>query len=106
MISLSQDKHASEYFKINEFVAPLRHMAPEILENFTFTSSSDVYACGITIWEILTYGQHIPFQSMDNNQFFEALRSQALDYKHLLKQVDCIFKEIEHILVTNIIIIT
>lgn len=99
MVSLSQDKHASEYFKIKEFVAPLRHMAPEILENLTFTTASDIYACGITIWEILTYGQHVPFQSMDNNEFFEKLQTKSLDYNYLLKQFDPKFKEIHSILV-------
>lgn len=101
MVSLSQDKHASDYFKIKDFVAPLRHLAPEIprMENFNFTGASDIYACGITIWEILTYGQHIPFQSMDNSEFFEKLQSNSLDYKCLLKNLDCKFKEMEDILV-------
>ena len=36
---------------------PVRWMAPESLRYTKFSSASDVWAYGVTIWEIYTFGK-------------------------------------------------
>jgi epidermal growth factor receptor len=40
--------------------AAVKWLAPECIDHKTFTSKSDVWAFGVTIWEVLTYGA-IPY---------------------------------------------
>lgn len=42
------------------FQVPYRWVAPEALETRMYTHSTDVWAFGVTCWEILTYGQVRP----------------------------------------------
>ena len=42
---------------------PLKWLAPEVLENYLFTTKSDVWAFGVVIWESLTRGL-IPYPTV------------------------------------------
>jgi hypothetical protein len=84
MVSLCKDTHAKEYYKIKNFSLPLRHVAPEILNNFSFTLPSDVFACAMTIWEILNHGRLIPFENLNNDDLYSMMKSQSIDYKQLI----------------------
>lgn len=44
---------------------PLRWLAPEAWADRTFTHMTDVWAFGVTIWEILSYGE-IPYKDIKN----------------------------------------
>ena len=56
---------------------PIRWMAPEAIRYTKFSTASDVWAYGITIWEIYTFGENPYFLLLDNRQvhvlFFQIL---------------------------------
>ncbi|XP_065887560.1 epidermal growth factor receptor-like [Dysidea avara] len=53
---------------------PFRWLAPESLGYGVFTHKSDVWAYGVTIWEILTFGA-IPYPTLPPSELFGALQS-------------------------------
>lgn len=46
---------------------PVKWLAPECMKDHKFTHKSDVWAFGVTIWELLTYGQK-PFEEYGTGQ--------------------------------------
>jgi serine/threonine protein kinase len=49
---------------------PIKWSAPEVFNFGTWSNKSDVWAFGITMWEIFSYGA-IPYPSMSNQQTVE-----------------------------------
>lgn len=98
MISLSKNIHAREYYKYKNTVLPIRHLAPEVLDDLTYSAASDVFACGITFWEILTYGRYLPHQNINPDELFDKLKSKSIDFENLLK-TEKISNEIQNKLV-------
>ncbi len=41
-----------------------RWLAPEVMERGVWVAASDVYSCGIVLWELLTW--QLPWQQMNN----------------------------------------
>ena len=58
---------------------PVRWMAPETLRFTKFSTSSDVWAYGVTIWEIYTLGDHPYFLVCNENIPQEILNGLTLD---------------------------
>lgn len=52
-------------------------MPPEALVYGKFSEASDVWAFGVTIWEIYSYGRQ-PHEGFDNQQVIELIRSRNL----------------------------
>ena len=52
---------------------PWRWTAPEAIEHQQFTHNSDVWAFGITLWEMFTFCQ-TPYQSLSNTQVVEQIK--------------------------------
>lgn len=93
MISLwDKDKHAKDYYRVKKnLMLPIRHMAPECvstLDNIKYNPETDIYACGITIWEILTHGKITPFESLNNDEVYQKLHTKSIDYEMLLEHED------------------
>ena len=59
---------------------PVRWMAPETLRQMKFSTASDVWAYGVTIWEIYTFGKK-PYSLIPRNEdiVFEVIDGLTLD---------------------------
>lgn len=97
-IALCKDKHANEYFKHNNKMIPLRHLAPETLQSSSFSTATDVFACGVAIWEVLNCGA-LPFEATSNDDFFQTLHNKTVDYKTLFEN-DKVPSELQKTLVS------
>ena len=63
---------------------PVRWMAPESLRYTTFSSASDAWSFGVTIWEIYTFGE---------KPYFLQIRSgsshiQSVEYRNFRRTLD------------------
>lgn len=97
--ALSKDKHANEYFKQNNKMIPLRHIAPEILQSSSFSTASDVFSCGIAIWEVMNFGA-LPYDTISNDELFQMTQNNSVDYGSLLTN-EKIPSELQKTLVSN-----
>ncbi|XP_067936679.1 uncharacterized protein [Watersipora subatra] len=70
---LARDIGDAEYYRVNtQKCLPFRWLAPEVFTENTFTSATDVWAYGVTVWEIFQYGE-VPYsatQSLDQVRSF------------------------------------
>ncbi|XP_042863294.1 discoidin domain-containing receptor 2-like [Penaeus japonicus] len=55
--------------------APLRWISPEALCQGTFTHASDIWAFGVTLWEVLTLSRRRPHHHLSEDLLFHALVS-------------------------------
>ncbi|ODM95791.1 Proto-oncogene tyrosine-protein kinase ROS [Orchesella cincta] len=71
---LARDIYRNDYYrKEGEGLLPVRWMAPESLVDGVFTTQSDVWAFGITAWEIMTLGQQ-PYPARNNLEVLHYVR--------------------------------
>lgn len=71
---LTRKTYASEYYRMQGSGAlPIRWLAPECLEDGIFTASSDLWAFGITLWEIVTMGK-TPYANLNNQEVWRPSR--------------------------------
>ncbi|KHN75253.1 Insulin-like growth factor 1 receptor [Toxocara canis] len=69
----------SEYYRMHssKTVLPVRWLAPECIQSGKFTHSSDIWAFGVTIWEVYTYGE-VPFGELSNGEVVSAVSNGVL----------------------------
>ncbi|GMR60186.1 hypothetical protein PMAYCL1PPCAC_30381, partial [Pristionchus mayeri] len=64
------------YYRMNKtnVMVPYRWMAPESMEDHTFTVESDIWSYGIVLYEIFTLGSQ-PYPGVPNNNLHEHLKA-------------------------------
>jgi serine/threonine protein kinase len=74
-------------------------LAPEILDSFTYSENSDIYSCGLCLWEVLHRGEALFGFIGSNDDFFKKLQQKSIDYSPLLEG-DTIPSELQKTLVS------
>ncbi|CAD6199487.1 unnamed protein product [Caenorhabditis auriculariae] len=69
-LGVGEDYYRSEFTP--SLRLPIAWCAPECINFLKFTSKSDVWAYGVTLWEMFTYGQ-MPWQGRSGAQILEAV---------------------------------
>ena len=59
--------HPEAYYRVSGNDFPVRWMPPESIVSGNFTTMSDIWAFGVLLWELFTYGD-LPYTQMDNEE--------------------------------------
>ncbi|XP_053381060.1 discoidin domain-containing receptor 2-like isoform X2 [Mercenaria mercenaria] len=69
---MSRSLYSADYYRIEgRAVLPIRWMAWESILLGKFTTKSDVWSLGVTLWEILTFARDQPYDTMNDEQVIE-----------------------------------
>lgn len=75
---LSRDIYSSDYYRVqSKSLLPVRWMPPESIMYGKFTTDSDVWAFGVVLWEVFSYGLQ-PYFGYSNQEVIEMIRSRQL----------------------------
>ncbi|KAK0403584.1 hypothetical protein QR680_017009 [Steinernema hermaphroditum] len=75
---MARPLYSADYYKIQgKFRLPIRWMAWECLLHGRFTTKSDVWAFGVTLWEILNACRQQPFGHLRDDEVVDNLQSMA-----------------------------
>ncbi|XP_053381062.1 discoidin domain-containing receptor 2-like isoform X2 [Mercenaria mercenaria] len=66
---MSRSLYSADYYRIEgRAVLPIRWMAWESILLGKFTTKSDVWSFGVTLWEILTFARDQPYDNLNDDQ--------------------------------------
>ncbi|XP_020018138.1 tyrosine-protein kinase receptor UFO isoform X3 [Castor canadensis] len=83
---LSKKIYNGDYYRQGRIVKmPVKWIAIESLADRVYTSKSDVWSFGVTMWEIATRGQ-TPYPGVENSEIYDYLRQG----NRLKQPVDCL----------------
>uniref|UniRef100_A0A8C2CDK1 Discoidin domain-containing receptor 2 n=1 Tax=Cyprinus carpio TaxID=7962 RepID=A0A8C2CDK1_CYPCA len=69
---MSRNLYSGDYYRIQgRAVLPIRWMSWESILLGKFTTSSDVWAFGVTLWEMLTFCKEQPYSQLSDEQVIE-----------------------------------
>jgi len=75
---LSRDIYSADYYRVqSKSLLPVRWMPPESILYGKFTTESDVWAFGVVLWEIYSFGLQ-PYYGYSNSEVIEMIRSRQL----------------------------
>ena len=67
---------------LSSAMLPVRWMAPESLSDGVFTTKSDVWSLGVTLWELATFGS-FPYRGLSNGEVVEKVKlGQTMNTPH------------------------
>lgn len=95
----SSDFH-TQYFVIDKTCrVPIRWMAPETLSKCEFSSQSDIWAFGITLWEVMTHCASLPYSLLSDEQVYQRLKLMGTNLVRSsgslqLSKPECLSKEL------------
>jgi len=58
---------SEEYYKTESKTIPVKWCSPEVIEYGRFSVQSDIWAFGVTMWEIFSYGK-MPYPGLSNRE--------------------------------------
>jgi len=73
-----------DYYKASVKMFPYKWTAPESIKYLKFSSSSDIWSFGVTLWEICSDGE-VPYSSLANKEILKEIE----DGKRLSKPNSC-----------------
>ncbi|KAM6962981.1 inactive tyrosine-protein kinase transmembrane receptor ROR1 isoform 2-T2 [Aplochiton taeniatus] len=78
-LGLSRDMYVSDYYRVQPkaMLLPIRWMPPEALAYGKFTTDADIWAFGVVLWEIFSYGLQ-PYYGFSNQEVMEMARKRQL----------------------------
>ena len=86
---LSRSLYESHYYVIKgHAVLPVRWMARECFYG-KFSAKTDVWAFGVTMWEIFTLAKDVPYEDMDDKEVIEDATKNDGSRKLLQEPKDC-----------------
>jgi serine/threonine protein kinase len=82
---LSRSMEGKGYYRMGTVIRlPVKWMAPESLIDQVFTTKSDVWSYGVTLWEVMSLAQS-PYPGVDNQDILVYLKQG----KRLIKPDEC-----------------
>eukprot|EP01114_Cavostelium_apophysatum_P018686 TRINITY_DN5846_c0_g1_i2.p1 TRINITY_DN5846_c0_g1~~TRINITY_DN5846_c0_g1_i2.p1 ORF type:complete len:758 (+),score=68.98 TRINITY_DN5846_c0_g1_i2:88-2361(+) len=72
---LSRATDVNNYYESSGSKFPIRWSAPEVLKFAKFSSKSDVWSMGITLYEIITFGR-VPYSGFSNDEVVHKILEQ------------------------------
>lgn len=78
---LCKDKYNREYFKHRNSLLPVRWLAPECIQEDEYTTKSDIFAFGVTVWELFTQSTRLPFEELTNEDFIRKHQNYQIDWE-------------------------
>ena len=82
---LGPELYPEAYYIVHDIHLPIRWMSPDTITSANFSTASDVWAFGVVVWELFSYGD-LPFKDMSNE---EVISYVVLEFGKLTKPVCC-----------------
>lgn len=73
---MSRHLYSKHYYRVEgRVILPIRWMAPECILQGRFTTASDVWAYGVTLWEILTLAREHPYSDITDEEVISKMQA-------------------------------
>ena len=87
---LGPQLYPEAYYQLGGQNLPLRWMSPEAINYNTLTTESDIWAFGVLMWELFTYGDH-PFSELSDQQVISQVARKSIPLSQPDKCPDDVF---------------